>query len=429
MKECLQENNCLLCGEEIEEFDELFHVDKVYLCPFKKCRKGFVNERSCQFHVFYTHHLLGKHRKNLDEKKRVKINKEQTNENKENKESTKDGVQEESGMIHAPHQNVHESMNVNEKNTEYKQKELYTVYYHNKYNSNKYGHYTKYNYKEEAQEHQQQKRPYEEIEPPSEIEEKPVYYENPAASRNKYMNQYQYKNPTIYRHNEMFDEIRNYNKWDNKYCEEPKEEEEYILNNRNRRKEYKYVNDVYPENHKEYRERKERNYERNKDGKIIYEPTYDAPIQKGGKHSSSLMHNVKKAAFNESKYMHSPISVNATASAKSNLFKGEVIPRQTEEPIFKEEPKYAEPANVNVPKYVQMSKQIPPTKNKNLNEPWVYSKGNFKTDYTKCNTGITRTPSNKQPLQNIEENSNKQINKPTTQTPKDDDYGDLEDLM
>ncbi|CRG98752.1 zinc finger protein, putative [Plasmodium relictum] len=61
------QQNCLICNSYINDVDYIFIKDKIYICPFNDCKKGYLNEKSFNYHIYFKHKFL-KEKKKISEK-------------------------------------------------------------------------------------------------------------------------------------------------------------------------------------------------------------------------------------------------------------------------------------------------------------------------------------------------------------------------
>ncbi|CRG94301.1 zinc finger protein, putative [Plasmodium gallinaceum] len=61
------QQSCLICNSYINDVDYIFIKDKIYICPFNDCKKGYLNEKSFNYHIYFKHEFL-KEKKKICEK-------------------------------------------------------------------------------------------------------------------------------------------------------------------------------------------------------------------------------------------------------------------------------------------------------------------------------------------------------------------------
>ncbi|CDO62582.1 zinc finger protein, putative [Plasmodium reichenowi] len=54
----LQDQKCLMCNNDINDIENIFIKDQIYICPHNDCKKGFINEKSYQYHIYFKHKFL-----------------------------------------------------------------------------------------------------------------------------------------------------------------------------------------------------------------------------------------------------------------------------------------------------------------------------------------------------------------------------------
>ncbi|SBS95317.1 zinc finger protein, putative [Plasmodium ovale] len=54
----MQQQICPICSCEISDVEFFFADDKIYVCPFNDCKKGYINERSFNYHIYFKHEFL-----------------------------------------------------------------------------------------------------------------------------------------------------------------------------------------------------------------------------------------------------------------------------------------------------------------------------------------------------------------------------------
>ncbi|SOV10920.1 zinc finger protein, putative [Plasmodium sp. gorilla clade G2] len=54
----LEDQKCLMCNNDINDIENIFIKDKIYICPHNDCKKGFINEKSYQYHIYFKHKFL-----------------------------------------------------------------------------------------------------------------------------------------------------------------------------------------------------------------------------------------------------------------------------------------------------------------------------------------------------------------------------------
>ncbi|SCL92107.1 zinc finger protein, putative [Plasmodium berghei] len=58
----LQKNqSCIICNSEINDVDFIFQNDNIYICPYDFCKKGYLNLKSYNYHIYFKHEFLKEH--------------------------------------------------------------------------------------------------------------------------------------------------------------------------------------------------------------------------------------------------------------------------------------------------------------------------------------------------------------------------------
>ncbi|KAI4838933.1 zinc finger protein [Plasmodium brasilianum] len=64
---CVQQQSCLLCNSEINDVDFIFINDKIFICPYNDCKKGYFNEKSYNYHIYFKHQFLKENKLRMDD--------------------------------------------------------------------------------------------------------------------------------------------------------------------------------------------------------------------------------------------------------------------------------------------------------------------------------------------------------------------------